>query len=277
MWIALALNGILLAALLVVAGWLLTVEDGWSFVVLFLGLALAGAFAAPRHRRTRHRQRGEEEDRIRRQIARLCLVADMPKPAIELVLDDAPLSWTTALPRRTPRVRVTTGMALLLSDGELEAVLAHELSHIGNRDAVLMTVLAAPGLFVLRGFRAAWHDANAGLRGKAGLIMFFAFMGPPALASAGLCRMVSRHRELAADRGAALLTGSPAALASALRRLSDGLHGIPDKDLRVIAASDVLHVVPAKPEKGIARLWATHPPLEDRIRRLERLEARLQA
>jgi Zn-dependent protease with chaperone function len=102
-------------------------------------------------------------------------------------------------------------------------------------------------------------------------------MGPPALASAGLCRIVSRHRELAADRGAALLTGSPAALASALRRLSDGLHAIRDKDLRVVAASDVLHVVPARPAHGIARLWATHPLLDDRIRRLERLEARLQA
>jgi heat shock protein HtpX len=99
----------------------------------------------------------------------------------------------------------------------------------------------------------------------------------PALLSVGVARIVSRHRELTADQGAALLTGSPAALASALTRLSDGLHAIPDKDLRVAAVSDVLHVVPAKPAHGISRLWATHPPLEDRIRRLERLEARLQA
>ena len=88
-------------------------------------------------------------------------------------------------------------------------------------------------------------------------------------------RTVSRHRELGADRGAALITGSPAAMAAALARLSDGLHAIPGRDLRV--AEDVLHVVPAEPASGIARLWATHPPLEDRLWRLERLEARLQA
>jgi Zn-dependent protease with chaperone function len=110
MWIALALNGVLLAALIVVAGWLLTVEDGWSIVALFLGLALAAAFAAPKDRRRRRRQEAEKDDHIRRQVARICLVADMPEPEIELVLDDAPLSWTTALPRRTPRVHVTTGM-----------------------------------------------------------------------------------------------------------------------------------------------------------------------
>jgi heat shock protein HtpX len=278
MWIALALNGVLLVALTGVAAWLFTVEDGWQIVVLFAGLALAGAVAAPTRRGRRPRQETmRQADELRRRVARLCLVADLPEPAVELVLDDAPLSWTTALPGRRPHLHLTTGMALLLSDAELDAVLAHELSHIGNRDATLMTVLAAPGLFVLRGLRAAWRQPNVGLRAKAGLIMFACIVGPPALVSAGLCRIVSRHRELAADQGAALLTGSPAALASALGRLSDGLHAIPDRDLRVVAAGDVLHIVPAKPAHGIARLWATHPPLQQRIDRLQRLEARLQA
>jgi heat shock protein HtpX len=281
MWIALLLNAFLLVALAIVAGYVTTIDDGWAIVVMFLGLALAGAVAGGKVRRRRRRRRepleAERGDHIARQVARLCAFADLPEPTTELVLDDAPLSWTTALPFRQPCLHVTTGLAFLLPDKELEAVVAHELSHIGNRDAVLMTVLAAPGVFVLRGLRAAWHEPYAGLRAKAGLIMFGCLYGPPAVLSAGLCRIVSRHRELAADRGAALMTGSPAALAAALGRLSQGLHAIPDRDLRVVAAADVFHVVPTRPARGIARLWATHPPLEARIQQLERLEARLQA
>jgi heat shock protein HtpX len=157
-------------------------------------------------------------------------------------------------------------------------VLAHELSHIGNRDAVLMTVLAAPGVRVLRSLHVTWrHAAEQHWTIALAAAVMCAVLAVPALVSVGVSRIVSRHRELAADRGAALLTGSPAALAAALAQLSDGLHAIPDRDLRVAAVSDVLHVVPAKPANGIARLWATHPPLEDRIHRLERLEAQLQA
>jgi heat shock protein HtpX len=280
MWIALALNGVLLVALLAVAAWLLTVDDGWSFLAFFAFFAIFGATARPARRRRRLWDRKVEPAAARRAVravSRLSLVGDLPVPATVPVPDDAPLSWTTALPRRTPRVHVTTGLLDRLGDAELDAVIAHELSHLGNRDAMLMTVLASPGVFVLRGMRRTFEDPDTGLRAKAGLIMFFVFIGPPALVSAGLCRIVSRHRELAADRGAAVLTGSPAALASALRRLSDGLHAIPEKDLRVVAATDVLNIMPAKPARGIGRLWATHPPLEDRIRRLERLEARLQA
>jgi heat shock protein HtpX len=279
-WIALALNGVLLVGLLAVAYWLVfTIDDGWSVLAFFVFFAVFGATVGPpRRRRLRdpHVERALTE-RAARAVSRLSLVADLPAPATVVVREDAPLSWTTALPRRTPRIHVTTSLLGRLTDAELEAVIAHEISHVGNRDAVLMTVLASPGVFVLRGMRRMWHDPDAGLRAKLGLIMFFLMMAPPAIVSAGLCRIVSRHRELAADRGAAVLTGSSAALAAALRKLSNGLHAIPDKDLRLVAASDVLHVVPARPARGIARLWATHPPLEDRIRRLERLEARLQA
>ena len=273
MAVALLLNGLLLLALVALAGYLLTVPDGWSLVLFFVFIAFTGAFAERKTRRRRDTRRTERARHIERAVSRLCVAADLPVPATEIIRDGRPLSWTTALPGRPPVVHVTTGMARLLPDAELEAVLAHELSHIGNRDAMLMTVLAAPGVFVLRGLRAGLRDPNAGLRAKAGLVMFACMFAPPALLSAWLSRFVSRHRELAADRGAALLTGSPAALA----RLSDGLHAIPDRDLRVAAASDVLHVVPARPARGIARLWATHPRLEARVHELERLERRLQS
>jgi heat shock protein HtpX len=275
MAVALLLNAVVLLALLALAGYLLTIERGWSIVILFIGFSLAGVAAGKKARG--RRRRAERGDDLERKVSRLCVLADIPAPEIEIVVDDTPLSWTTAVPWRPVRLHVTTGMAMLLPDAELEAVLAHELSHVANRDAMLMTVLAAPGVLVLRGLRHTWHQPDTGLRAKAGLAMFGCMFAPPAIVSAGLSRIVSRHRELAADQGAALLTGSPAAVASALRRLSDGLHAIPDKDLRVAAAADVLHVVPARPAKGVARLWATHPPLAKRIERLERLEARVQA
>jgi heat shock protein HtpX len=277
---ALLLNALLLVVLIVIAVAVVMTPDGWSVVLIFIVLAFLGAGGgrAARKRRRRHKPlEGARGDAIARRIARLCTLADLPEPATELVVDDRPLSWTTALPWRQPRVHVTSGMAALLPEAELEAVLAHELSHIGNRDATLMTVLATPGVFVLRGLRAVWHEPRSGLRVKAGLVMFGWLYVPPAAVSTALCRIVSRHRELAADRGAALLTGSPAALAAALRRLSDGLHSIPDRDLRVVAAADVFHVVPARPARGVARLWATHPPLKGRLEQLERLEARLHA
>jgi heat shock protein HtpX len=196
------------------------------------------------------------------------------RPSAWTSSDGPPLSWTTALPRQQPRIHVTRALLRRLDDRELEGVLAHELSHIANRDAVLMTVLAAPGIYVLRGLRLSWHDAP--FRAKPGLLMFGAILGVPAVLSAGAARIVSRQREFAADRGAALLSGSPAAVASALLALSDEVAAIPEQDLRLAAARDLLHVVPVRPERGIARLWATHPRLSTRVRELERLERRLQ-
>jgi heat shock protein HtpX len=135
-------------------------------------------------------------------------------------------------------------------------------------------LLAAPGIYVLRGLRQAFSDAP--LHAKPGLVIFACMLAVPAALSAGAARIVSRQRELAADRGAALLTGSPAAMTSALLKLSAEVAGIPRRDLRAVAARDLLHVVPVRPERGIARLWATHPRLSTRVHELEWLERELQ-
>ena len=278
MALALAAGVALLIGLLALVAWLLVSVYWGPLVVIVLALlALAGASAETRRWRA-YMLSAERAAPVERTVERLCLVADLDEPLTALVADDVPLSWTTAPPGKRPRVHVTTGMVDLLDESELQAVLAHELSHIGNRDAVIMTVLAAPGVRVLRSLHVTWRHAAeqhwAVVLAAAAMCIVLAV---PAVISVGIARIVSRHRELAADQGAALLTGSPAALASALARLSDGLHSIPDRDLRVASVSDVLHVVPARPAHGIGRLWATHPPLEERIERLERLEARLQA
>lgn len=276
MAVALLLNAVLLLALLAAAGWLITIKDGYSVVLFFVGFALAGAFAA-RRGHGRARPAPNRVERAERMLERLCVVGDLPVPRLRCERGEEPLSWTTALPSHEPIIHVTQGLLEGLDERQLAGVLAHELAHIANRDAVLMTVLAGPGVFVLRGIRVAWDQPDSGLRAKAGLIMFGACFALPALLSGGLCRIVSRHRELAADRGAALLTGSPAAVASAIYELSRGLQALPQADLRLVAPRDMLHVVPARPARGVRRLWATHPPLETRLSELERLEARLQA
>jgi Zn-dependent protease with chaperone function len=110
MWVALLLNAVLLVALLVVAAGIATTEDGWAVVAMFVLLALAGATAGKRSRSRRRRRETQRGDRLARLVSRLCMTADMAEPAVELVADEAPLSWTTALPFRSPRVHVTTGM-----------------------------------------------------------------------------------------------------------------------------------------------------------------------
>jgi heat shock protein HtpX len=281
MALALSVNAVLLAALLVLAAWLLTVYWGPLALVVLAGLGLAGGAAGGRRWR-KYMLPADRAAPVERAIARLCLVADLDRPLVAVIADDTPLSWTTALPRARARVHVTTGVLELLDQSELDAVLAHELSHIGNRDATVMTVLAAPSTSVLRGLRAAGRAVALHATGYTLLIampvmLLLTVLAAPAFLSAACARVVSRHRELAADRGAALVTGSPAAMAAALRRLTDGLHAIPDRDLRVAAAGDVLHIVPARPAHGIARLWATHPPMAARLAQLDGLERRLQA
>lgn len=273
MWLALALNAAFLAAVVWVAYQLLGVPGGWGFVLVFAVLVSAGATGLAAERRSPH---VDPPARLTGIVSRLSLVADISTPATVVTPQEAPLSWTTALPGRRPSVHVTTGLLERLEDRELEAVIAHEISHIGNRDAALMTILAAPGVFVLRGLHVGMQRARGHLSGLLGVVMFACIFGLPALVSAGLSLIVSRHRELAADRGAALLTGSPATVAAALMRLSDGLRTIPRDDLRLVAAADVLYAVPTKPEHEIDPVMATHPPLAERIRRLEQLEARLQ-
>ena len=277
MYVALALNVVLLAALLAGAAWLATTPEWW-LLFLFAMFAAFGVWGVGSDWRKQY-ERVEPVDvaRAERIAARLCIAVDAPVPEVTGESKGPPLSWTTAAPGRRPRVHVTKALLDTLDDVQLAAVVAHELSHIANRDAAIMTVLATPGVYVLRGIRVLWEDRDSVVRSKATAIMLGAFVVAPAAVSAAFARILSRHRELAADRGAALLTGSPAAVTSALLRISSEIAAIPQRDLRVAAATDLLHVVPVRPERGIARLWATHPRMTTRVRELERLEARLQA
>ena len=281
MGLAILVQVALLAACLAGLVWLVVQPDGWSFGILMLFIVIAGARAPARSdkratRRSRKARpvRPADEARVREPLRRLALFGGLKAPTIDVHRARLPLTWTTAsVSGGRPCLHVTTGLLDRVDDRELEAVVAHELGHLANRDAVLMTALAGPPAWVFGGLRVMWDDDG---RGKLGAVMFGIVLVPIAALMSVSARIVSRHRELAADRAAAVLTGSPARVAAALTNVAEGLRRQPQKDLRAVAARDPLHLLPAREATGIPRLWATHPPLAGRIARLERMERALQ-
>jgi len=198
-------------------------------------------------------------------VERLCVVADLPKPTIVLDSRAMPNSWVEGTRRRGFRLHLTQGLLDLLEPRELEAVIAHELAHVVNRDAAVMTVVGGPGEALLAG------GVRVASQGWWPLMIGGVIASGIGWAGSLGTRTLSRYREFAADEGAVALTGSPAALASALMKVSDGLVAMPKRDLREASLHDAFHLLPAARESAYG-LPNTHPPLRARIERLERLE-----
>jgi len=158
---------------------------------------------------------------------------------------------------------------------QAQAVLAHELSHLANRDAVVMTLIAGPPTMVIWACQFLWERLS--FRGWCFAVPLLPWLAVSPVPLA-ICRLFSRQRELAADRGAAMLTGSPSAVASALMRLSGEVPRIPLADLRSTGTSDLFHFLPAREYGGsdVRRIWATHPPVKLRLARLAQLEVAVQ-
>jgi heat shock protein HtpX len=261
---------------LVVLGALIAVMavlSSFTIRAVIVGALCIGAWVAVRERveassRGRRLVPAEAPD-VHAIVERLCVLADLPKPAIVLDSRPMPNSWIEGTRRGGFRLHLTQGLLDLLEPRELEAVIAHELAHVVNRDAAVMTVVGGPGEALLAGgVRVAgqgWFPIMVG-----GLIA----SGIGWVGTLGT-RALSRYREFAADEGAVALTGSPAALASALMKVSEGLVTMPRRDLREAAVQDAFHLLPVATDSGYG-LPATHPPLKARIERLERLERALQ-
>jgi len=240
------------------------------------GLALATALGVAAVVRERRKTSAapllgpHEQPELQAIVERLCLVADLPRPEIALDDERQPNSWIVDAPGRPPRLHVTRGLLGLLEPAELEAVVAHELSHVAHRDATVMTVVGLPGAALREGgvSNAGWWWPLMAGRLLGLVIGTLAGVGSNAL---------SRYRELTADAGAAALTGRPSALASALMKVSGDLMRLPDEDLRAVAGRDALHLLPVEDVTGWRRfLGATHPTVERRLAALERLERELQ-
>ncbi len=266
----------------VVGGLIYLSAIGWWRLTMFVACFVFIGFAAQRRvpkvvgRRRARPAPAQEQARAEGVVERLCIIGDLRVPEVVIERHPLPLSWTIAGLRRRPHVHLTTALVDRLSHAELEAVIGHELSHIAQSDALLMTFLAAPPATFFRGLRQMIDEEW--FRGTLAVLLFGLWLVPAALLMSILARVVSRHRELTADRGAAVLTGSPAAVASALISVASGLAETRRRDLRAIAANDVFHLMPSRRDEPgpLAQMWATHPRLHQRLRRLEAMEERLQ-
>lgn len=223
----------------------------------------------------------EQAPQLHALVDRLCVMADMPKPAVAIADTDMPNAFATGRSTKRAVVCVTTGLLRRLDAEELEGVLAHELSHVAHRDVLVMTVASFVG--VLAGFltrswmwggltRRRGSDGN----GAAGVLLVIAVSVLVYVVSFILVRMLSRYRELSADRAAALLTGRPAALGRALQRISGDMGAIPTQDLRDKQSMNAFFIAPAfGGGQSLASLFATHPPLEKRLAQLARISTQL--
>jgi heat shock protein HtpX len=224
---------------------------------------------------------GYQAQRLHAIIERLCIQANLPKPHVAIAQTPMPNAFAVGRSPKSATVCATTGILELLSDSELEAVLGHELTHVQNRDVMVMTIasfFAAIASFIVQmGFwfgGAFGGDDNDNGPGAIVVILVSAVVY---VVSWILLQALSRYREFAADRGSAILTGRPSALISALMKISGTMERIPQRDLR--AASGELaafYIFPPKAKQTVATLFSTHPPLEARIAALQRLEAQLQ-
>ena len=210
-------------------------------------------------------------------IDRLCALADMPKPRVAISDTDMPNAFATGRSPDSSVVCVTTGILRRLDADELEGVLSHELSHVAHRDVMVMTIAGFLG--VVAGLVMRWglyfgggrRDSNGGpafivIWLGSILVYFISFL---------LTRVLSRYRELSADRSGAYLTGRPSALASALTKISGEMARIPTRDLREAQAFNAFFFAPAFNGQSIGALFSTHPPLERRLDQLAQISADL--
>jgi heat shock protein HtpX len=224
----------------------------------------------------------EQAPQLHAIIERLCVSANLPKPKVAIAQTAMPNAFAVGRSPRAATVCVTTGLLQLLEPSELEGVLGHELTHVLNRDVMVMTIasfFASIAAFITQmgfWFGGAFEDNN-NQGGAIGFAAVIAISAAVYIVSFILLQTLSRYREFAADRGSAIITGRPSALISALMKISGTMGRIPQRDLR--AASGELaafYIFPPKAKQSITTLFSTHPPLEKRIEALERLESQLQ-
>ena len=249
----------------------------WFLVVIMGGLAFVQYYTSDKIALAASRAKVVERDEapeLHDMVERLCAMADLPKPRIAVVPTDVPNAFATGRNPKNSVVAVTEGLWYRLSKPEVEGVLAHELSHIGNRDVAIMTVSSFFAMVAALLMRVGLFGGmfGGGGRDRGGgtpvwLIMFLVAMLTYVL-SYVLILMISRYREYAADRGAAIITGAPENLMSALQRIAGQIQQIPQKDLREVQGLNAFFIVPTNLKSSFAELFMTHPPLEKRLARL---------
>jgi heat shock protein HtpX len=221
-----------------------------------------------------------EEPELHGIIERLCVQADLPKPRVCVMETSMPNAFAMGRSRKSTTVCATRGILNILSPAELEGVMAHELTHVINRDVMVMTLagfFASLAAMILQfAFFFGGGMGRGGRDEEEDIMIVIAVSAVVYAVSFLLLRALSRYREFAADRGSAVLTGRPSALASALLKISGTMERVPREDLRAAEGMSAFFIIPARAKNSLMNIFADHPPLEQRLAALERLESQLQ-
>ncbi|GCD44342.1 MULTISPECIES: zinc metalloprotease HtpX [Streptomyces] len=221
----------------------------------------------------------EQAPELHGAVDRLCALADMPKPRVAVAESDVPNAFATGRNQKNAMVCATTGLLRRLEPEELEGVLAHELSHVAHRDVAVMTIASFLGVLAGIITRAAlWSGVGRNSRDNNAAIAVLVVTLVSAVVYAVsflLTRLLSRYRELSADRAAAILTGRPSALAAALTKVTGQMAQIPTRDLRKAEPFNAFFFAPAFSKESFGRLLSSHPTLEQRLEQLGRISAQL--
>jgi heat shock protein HtpX len=223
----------------------------------------------------------DEEPELHAMVDRLCAMSDLPKPRVAVIPTDVPNAFATGRSPKHAAVAVTKGLWKRLEPREVEGVLAHELSHIANRDVAVMTIASFFSMlaaFMMR--MGMWTGMFGGGRnrdsgGAPAFLIMIAVSLVTYVLSYMLILLISRYREYAADRGAALITGAPENLMSALQKIASDMTRIPQRDLRELEGMNAFFIIPTSVKKTTGELFMTHPPLEKRLARLAEISAEM--
>jgi heat shock protein HtpX len=230
----------------------------------------------------------EQEPWLHQTVARLAQAAEIPKPKKIAIMDThVPNAFATGRNPKNAVVAVTRGLLDRLNKDEVEAVLGHELSHVKNRDVMVITwasiIVIMAGFLLQMLFWMSLFGGFGGRRsgrdsGQAALIIMAVYVGTILVyfISQMLIMTLSRYREYSADRGGALLTGNPMQLASALAKISNDVFKIPEKDLRRVEHANAFFIIPALKGKGMSSMFSSHPPVEKRIAKLKAMQRAIE-
>jgi heat shock protein HtpX len=215
----------------------------------------------------------EQAPELHAMVERLCAMADLPKPRVAIIPTEVPNAFATGRSPKHAAVAVTEGLWRRLEPQEIEGVLAHELSHVANRDVLVMTLASffamLAALLTRVGLYGGMFGGGRNRDGGAPIwLIIFVVSILTYVISFVLIRTISRYREYAADRGSALITGAPEQLMSALQKIASDIVRIPQRDLREVEGMNAFFIIPTTVKSSVGELFATHPPLEKRLARL---------
>ena len=221
----------------------------------------------------------QEAPGLHAMIEKLCIQADLPKPRIAVADTDLPNAFATGRSQKSATVCATTGIMRTLSPSELEGVMAHELAHVKHRDVLIMTIASFFASLAAMIMQFGFFFGGGGDDENPSFIVVLLVSFVVYVVSFFLMMALSRYREFAADRGAAIVTGRPSALSSALVKISSAVQQLPSRDLREaerLERMNAFFIVPVRVKSALQAVFSTHPPTEKRIERLQQLEAQLQ-